>query len=42
MQMDNRIILAGEPVNALGSFMGGQQAAQQTRQFQQQNALADL
>ncbi len=42
MQMDNRIILAGEPVNALGSFMGGQQAAQQQRQFQQQNALADL
>ena len=42
MQMDNRVILAGEPVNALGSFMGGQQAAQQTRQFQQQNALADL
>lgn len=42
MQMDSRIILAGEPVNALGSFMGGQQAAQQTRQFQQQNALADL
>lgn len=40
--MDSRIILAGEPVNALGSFMGGQQAAQQTRQFQQQNALADL
>lgn len=42
MQMNPGLILAGQPVNVLGSMMQGNQAAAQTQALQQQNALAGL
>lgn len=42
MQMNPGIILAGEPVNALASYMSGQGAAQQRGEWDRQNALAQL
>jgi len=42
MQMNSGIILAGQPVNALESYMGGQQAGQQRIEWDRQNALAKL
>ena len=42
MALDPRIILAGQPVNALGAMAQGTQIAQATNQARQQNRLAEL
>jgi hypothetical protein len=41
-QMNPNIILAGQPANVLGAIQQGNQAAAQTNQIRQQNALSGL